>query len=121
MPMRALLEAEFAAANTRLPLEQVESVSLMINEMLLLASDMVSVVSQQLARHYDQTGALAILLLAMRQPLGTVGCCGSTPIRATRCSVSWTACGRRREVSAERLHKADARAEAKPDLEGKPR
>lgn len=71
MPMRVRLEAEFAAANTRLPVEQVESVSLMINETLLLASDMVSVVSQQLAQHYEQ--ALSILPLAMRQALGPVG------------------------------------------------
>lgn len=73
MPMRVRLEAEFAAANTRLPLEQVESVSLMINETLLLASDMVSVVSQQLAHHYQQSGTLAILPLVMRQALGPVG------------------------------------------------
>lgn len=73
MPMRVRLEAEFAAANTRLPLEHVESVSLMINETLLLASDMVSVVSQQLAQHYEQSGSLAILPLAMRQALGPVG------------------------------------------------
>ncbi len=73
MPMRVRLEAEFAAANTRLPVEQVESVSLMINESLLLASDMVSVVSQQLARHYEQGGALCTLPLAMRQALGPVG------------------------------------------------
>lgn len=73
MPMRVRLEAEFAAANTRLPLEQVESASLIINEMLLLASDMVSVVSQQLAQHYEQSGKLAILPLTMRQALGPVG------------------------------------------------
>jgi DNA-binding transcriptional LysR family regulator len=73
MPMRARLEAEFAAANTRLPLEQVESVSLIVNEMLLLSSDMISVVSQQLAQHYEQSGKLAILPLVMRQALGPVG------------------------------------------------
>src|SRR5690606_16148699 len=73
MPMRVRLEAEFAAANARMPVEQVESVSLMINETLLLASDMVSVVSQQLAMHYAQSGTLAILPLVMRQALGPVG------------------------------------------------
>lgn len=73
MPMRVRLEAEFAAANARLPVEQVESVSLMINETLLLASDMVSVVSQQLAQHYEQAGTLSILPLTMRQALGPVG------------------------------------------------
>jgi DNA-binding transcriptional LysR family regulator len=71
--MRVRLEAEFAAANTRLPVEQVESVSLMINETLLLASDMVSVVSQQLAQHYERAGTLSVLPLAMRQALGPVG------------------------------------------------
>jgi len=73
MPMRVRLEAEFAATNTRLPVEQVESVSLVINEALLLASDMISVVSQQLARHYEESGTLAILPLVMRQALGPVG------------------------------------------------
>ena len=38
-----------------------------------LSSDMVSVVSQQLARHYEQAGVLATLPLAMRQALGPVG------------------------------------------------
>jgi DNA-binding transcriptional LysR family regulator len=73
MPMRVRLEAEFATANTRLPVEHVESVSLIINETLLLASDMVTVVSQQLAQHYEQAGTLAILPLVMRQALGPVG------------------------------------------------
>lgn len=73
MPMRVRLEAEFAAANTRLPVEQVESVSLMINETLLHHSDMVSVVSHQLAQHYERSGVLAILPLVMRQALGPVG------------------------------------------------
>lgn len=72
-PMRSRLEAEFAAADTRLPVEQVESVSLMINETLLHESDMVSVVSQQLAHHYATTGTLATLSLRMRQALGPVG------------------------------------------------
>jgi len=72
-PMRVRLEAEFAATNTRLPVEQVESVSLIINETLLHESDMVSVVSQQLAHHYEANGALAVLPLTMRQALGPVG------------------------------------------------
>jgi len=46
---------------------------LMINETLLLASDMVSVVSRQLAHHYEQSGTLDILPLVMRQTLGPVG------------------------------------------------
>ena len=73
IPMRVRLEAEFAASNTRLPLEQIESVSLVINETLLRESDMVSVVSHQLALHYERSGALSILPLAMRQALGPVG------------------------------------------------
>ncbi len=72
-PMRERLEAEFAASNTPLPVEPVESVSLMINEALLIESDMVSVVSQQLAQHYAAAGTLAVLPLAMRQALGPVG------------------------------------------------
>lgn len=85
-PMRGRLDAEFAASNTRLPLEQVESVSLMINEMLLHESDMVSVVSQQLAQHYARTKTLAILPLGMRQPLGPVGLLwvDSSPSNAVR-------------------------------------
>lgn len=72
-PMRTRLEAEFAATRTPLPQEYVESVSLMINETLLLGSDMVSVVSQQLARHYARSGTLLTLPLVMRQALGPVG------------------------------------------------
>lgn len=72
-PMRARLEAEFAASNTRLPAEPVESVSLTINETLLIESDMVSVLSQQLAQHYAAAGRLAVLPLTMRQALGPVG------------------------------------------------
>lgn len=72
-PMRTRLEAEFAATGTPLPQEYVESVSLMINESLLLGSDMLSVVSQQLARHYARNGTLATLPLVMRQALGPVG------------------------------------------------
>jgi DNA-binding transcriptional LysR family regulator len=72
-PMRARLEAEFAAANTRLPAEHVESISLVINETLLQESDMVSVVSLQLARHYQKAGRLSILPLKMREALGPVG------------------------------------------------
>jgi DNA-binding transcriptional LysR family regulator len=72
-PMRVRLEAEFAASNTRLPADPVESVSLMINEALLIESDLVSVVSLQLAQHYVAAGTLAVLPLAMRQALGPVG------------------------------------------------
>lgn len=72
MPMRVRLEAEFTAADTRLPAEQVESVSPTINDALLLASGMVSVMSHQLALHDEATGTLAILPLTMRQALGLV-------------------------------------------------
>ena len=72
-PMRTRLEAEFAAAQTRLPIEYVESISLMINESLLHQSNMVSVVSDQVAQHYATAGTLAILPLRMKQALGPVG------------------------------------------------
>jgi DNA-binding transcriptional LysR family regulator len=72
-PMRLRLEAEFAASNMRLPYEVVESISLMTNETLLQESDMVSVVSLQLARHYQDAGRLSILPLQMREALGPVG------------------------------------------------
>lgn len=72
-PMRVRLEAEFAAGGTPMPQEQIESVSLLINEKLLLTSDMVSVVSQQLAQHYEQGKLLKRLPLAMKQALGPIG------------------------------------------------
>ncbi len=72
-PMRARLEAEFAASQTRLPIDYVESISLMINESLLRQSDMISVVSDQVAQHYAAAGTLAILPLRMKQALGPVG------------------------------------------------
>jgi DNA-binding transcriptional LysR family regulator len=72
-PMRIRLEAEFAAAGTAMPQEVVESVSLLLNAKLLQSTDMVSVVSQQLAQHYEETGALKRLPLVMKQALGPVG------------------------------------------------
>ena len=72
-PMRVRLEAEFATANIQLPAQQIESTSLLINETLLLESDMISVVSDHLAKRYERTGLLATLPLAMRQGLGPVG------------------------------------------------
>jgi len=115
MPMRVRLEAEFAAANVRLPAEQVESVSLMINETLLLASDMVSVVSQQLAQHYQQAGILSILPLAMRQALGPVGLlwvdtAPSNAVRRFLDSVRQEV----RELDTRRLAKREARVPRQP-------
>lgn len=72
-PMRLRLEAEFATANIQLPAQQIESTSLLINETLMLESDMISVVSEQLAKRYERTGLLATLPLAMQQGLGPVG------------------------------------------------
>lgn len=72
-PMRGRLEAEFATANVQLPAQQIESTSLLMNETLMNQSDMISVVSHQLARRYERSGLLATLPLTMRQGLGPVG------------------------------------------------
>lgn len=72
-PMRVRLEAEFATAHVRLPAQQIESTSLMVNETLLSQSDMISVVSDQLAKRYARSGLLATLPLTLRQGLGPVG------------------------------------------------
>jgi DNA-binding transcriptional LysR family regulator len=72
-PMRVRLEAEFAAAGLSSPGDAIESMSLLTNQKLLHESDMISVVSRQLATHYAGTGSLAILPLPMRFALGPVG------------------------------------------------
>jgi DNA-binding transcriptional LysR family regulator len=72
-PMRTRLDAEFAAAGLPSPPNPIESVSLLINEKLLQDTDMISVVSLQLARHYERSGALAVLPLKMSHALGPVG------------------------------------------------
>jgi DNA-binding transcriptional LysR family regulator len=72
-PMRIRLDAEFAAGATPLPQEQVESVSLLVNEKLMLGTEAVSVVSQQLAQHYEQGGLLKQLPMKMKHALGPLG------------------------------------------------
>jgi DNA-binding transcriptional LysR family regulator len=72
-PMRLRLESEFTAAGIALPRNAIESVSLLINEKLLQETDLISVVSRQLADHYEACGTLAILKLTMRHALGPVG------------------------------------------------
>jgi DNA-binding transcriptional LysR family regulator len=72
-PMRTRLASEFAAAGIPEPRDPIESVSLLINEGLLRVTDMISVVSRQLAQHYAAAGTLAILPLPMRHALGPIG------------------------------------------------
>ncbi|MGH3525059.1 MAG: LysR substrate-binding domain-containing protein [Mycobacterium sp.] len=72
-PLRVRVDAEFAAAGLPSPVDPIESVSLLMNEKLLQVTDMVSVVSRQLAIHYAGSGSLAILPLEMRHALGPVG------------------------------------------------
>lgn len=72
-PMRLRLESEFAAAGLPAPVDPIESSSLLTNEKLLQETDMVSVVSRQLAAHYASSGSLSILPLKMRYALGPVG------------------------------------------------
>ncbi len=72
-PMRVRLETEFATAALQLPAQHIESTSPLINETLMLKSDMISVVSDQLAKRYVRTGLLATLPITMRQGLGPVG------------------------------------------------
>lgn len=117
MPMRTRLEAEFAAANARLPVEQVESVSLMINETLLHQSDMVSVVSQQLAQHYAAAGTLATLPLRMRQALGPVGLLwiDDSPSNAVQRFLQSV------RVEARALHSGSGKAAAKSLTTARPR
>jgi DNA-binding transcriptional LysR family regulator len=73
-PMRLRLDAEFAAVGLHSPPDPIESASLLTNEKLLQGTDLISVMSRQLALHYASTGALSILPLQMRQAgLGPVG------------------------------------------------
>lgn len=72
-PLRARVDAEFAAVGLPSPPDPIESISLLTNERLLQETDMVSVVSRQLAVHYADSGSLATLPLEMRHALGPVG------------------------------------------------
>ena len=72
-PMRLCVEAEFASARLPAPTDLIESMSLLTNEKLLQQTDMISVVSRQLAVNYASTGSLAVLPIKMRDALGPVG------------------------------------------------
>jgi DNA-binding transcriptional LysR family regulator len=72
-PLRERVDAEFAAAGLPTPSNPIESISLLTNETLMHESDMISMVSRQLARHYTGHRSLAILSLEMRHALGPVG------------------------------------------------
>ena len=72
-PMRQRVDAEFAASGLPSPRNAVESTSLLTNQRLLQQSDMVMVMSRQLAVHLRDSGSLAILSIRLDHALGAVG------------------------------------------------
>ncbi|MDT2020182.1 LysR substrate-binding domain-containing protein [Methylocella sp. CPCC 101449] len=73
-PMRQLLEAELGAMGLALPSTTIESSSFLATERLLQETDMISLVSLQLALYHTETKSLAILPLTIPHArLGPLG------------------------------------------------
>lgn len=73
-PMRQLLDAELGAMGLALPATSIESSSFLATERLLQSSDMLSLVSLQLALYHTEAKSLVILPLSVpHAKLGALG------------------------------------------------
>lgn len=73
-PMRQLLDAELGAMGLALPATSIESSSFLATERLLQSSDMLSLVSLQLALYHTEAKSLVILPLSIpHAKLGALG------------------------------------------------
>ena len=72
-PYRRRLDAAFRQAGVAPPRRLVESVSVVVNKMLVQRSDMLGVMPRTVAREYAALGLLRILPLRLPQPSGPVG------------------------------------------------
>jgi DNA-binding transcriptional LysR family regulator len=70
---RARLEAAFRQGGVEPPLKLVESMSILINTMLVQETDMLGVMPRDLAGHYARLGRLAVLPVKLPPPSGPVG------------------------------------------------
>lgn len=72
-PMRLRLEALFAHAGLPLPARRIESVSPIVNLMLVSKTDHLAVMSRDLAREFGKAGLVCLLPLTIEAELGPVG------------------------------------------------
>jgi len=72
-PYRRRLDAAFRQAGAAMPRRLVESVSVVVNKMLVQRSDMLGVMPRTVAREYAALGLLRILPVKLPPPSGPVG------------------------------------------------
>ncbi len=70
---RSRLESAFRQAGVEPPLRLVESMSILINTMLVQETDMLGVMPRDLAGHYARLGRLSVLPVKLPAPSGPVG------------------------------------------------
>lgn len=78
-PMRARLEAVFAAAGVPLPPAPLESASIVVNQGVLRDTQSLALMSRSHAGQYEQLGVLRTLPLQHAQGLGAVGMLWADP------------------------------------------
>lgn len=71
-PLRLRLDAALQRLNFTGRLDRVETASLLATTALLVESDMVSVVSEDIARHYAQSGMLGVVPVAFPFPMSDI-------------------------------------------------
>jgi DNA-binding transcriptional LysR family regulator len=72
-PMRKVIELAFVEARLALPLQIMETASMLLTSTLVHKSDMLAVMPELVAQHYVQRGTLAIVPLTLRQHLPPFG------------------------------------------------
>lgn len=72
-PLRARLDAMFHAAGLGVPRRVVETASTLLATSLSLGSDMIALLSRDVARHYAGSTELAVLPVRLPADLGSIG------------------------------------------------
>lgn len=72
-PYRARLDAAFRQAGLEPPRRLVESLSILVNKMLVQKTDMLGVMPRDVAREYAALGAMRVLPVKLPPPSGPVG------------------------------------------------
>lgn len=71
--LRREIDNAFHAANLSVPSNNVESVSMLTNRTLLMETDMIAVMPDQVLKVYEEVGLLQRLPIAIKTDLGPVG------------------------------------------------
>ena len=70
---RARLDAAFRQAGVQAPLRTVESMSILVNTMLVQETDALGVMPRDAAEHYEKLGIVRVLPVRLPAPSGPVG------------------------------------------------